>query len=619
MIRWAYLVPRLVLVGIVVLVVWLTFDPLLRFMTIHTGQAVTLAKWDIDEAMTSLWQQKVGFVGVQVADPRSPMKNLFQADEIALAVESRPLTQRCLVVKEGRVSGLRFNTDRTTSGEVDPLFRLQWQIPALPQIDIDEQLAANVIDRWLQKLLPLLSQEAAREIEQLESVKLAKELMERWPAEYARMENHAEQLKVRIEQLRASADAQPADPVQQIEHSSKIVAEVDRIVHDLEQFALDMERLKQQAVRDKEAVVVAQKHDAERIRDIFRAENLSPEAMTEYLLRRELGDRVLTIARWIGIARQHIPHQVEDAKPIRMRGEDIVFRKARKYPDVLLRSLAIDGDAAIENEQFHFAGVLTDVTSHPEMVGKPTVIRLQLQGRAAVRVEAVVDQTGPKPRQRVILDCPALPQPERTLGNPDQLAVTISPGNTYWWILLDLTGDDLSGQIQVQQTPVRITPKVTPQFGGASLAASLQAGANQLQSLEAIVDLGGTVTRPTWKIRSDLGPKLVAAIDTAIRHELDARSVQFVAAVNQRLQADLGNFDRMLQSRCDAVAAKHNLRRNEIQQLGRVVAARVPGLANLPDAVKNQPGVQQFLNAMPKTTQGNDRGTTPAINALKLF
>ena len=619
MIRWAYLVPRLVLVGIVVLVVWLTVDPLLRFLSIHAGQAVTLAKWDIDEAATSLWERKVGFVGVQVADPRSPMKNLFQADEVALAVEPRPLGQRCLVVTEGRVSGLRFNTDRTTSGEVDPLFRLQWDVPGLPPIDIDGQQAANVIDRWLQKLLPMLQQEAAREVEQLESVKLAKELMERWPAEYARMENRAEQLKIRIEQLHASADARPADPVQQIEHSSKIVAEVDRIVHDLEQFAADMERLKQQAVLDKEAVVAAQKHDAERIRELFRAENLSPEGMTEYLLRRELGDRVLNIARWIGIARHHIPHKAGEAKPIRMRGEDIVFRKARKYPDFLLRSLAVDGDASVENEQFHFAGVLTDVSSDPEMVGRPTVIRLQLQGRATVRVEAVVDQTGPQPRQRVILDCPALPQPERVLGNPDQLAVTISPGNTYLWILLDLAGDDLSGQIQVQQTPVRIVPKVAPQLGGATLAASLQAGADQIQSLEAVVDLGGTITRPTWSIRSDLGPKLVAAIDTAIRRELDARSVQFVATVNQRLQADLGNFDRMLQSRCDAVAAKHNLRRNEIQQLGRVVAARVPGIANLPDGVKNQPAVRQILNAMPKTTQGNDRGMTPAINALKLF
>lgn len=619
MIRWAYLGPRLALVGIVILVAWLTVDPLVRWVTVQVGEGVTLARWDVDEAVTSFWQGKVGYIGVQVADPRSPMKNLLQADEIALAVESRPLAQRCLVVREGRVSGLRFNTDRTTSGEVDPLFRLQWAVPGLPQVEINGQQAADTVEKWLDKLIPLMQQEATRQIEQFESVKMARELMERWPAEYNRMEARVEQLKSRVEQLRAAADARPTDPVQQIEYSGRIAADVDRLIHDLEQFAADLERLQNQAIRDKEAVIVAQKHDAERMRDLFRGENLSPEGISEYLLRRELGDHVLAVAKWIGWARGHIPQKAQEAKPIRMRGQDIAFQRAKKYPDFLLRSLAVDGQVALNDERFRFAGVLTDVSSDPEMTRTPTVVRLQVEGRATMYVEAVVDQSGPKPRQRVLVNCPALPQPERVLGRPDQLAVTISPGNTHLWVLVDLTGDDLTGQIQMQQSPVRIVPKVASQFGGPTLAASLQAGADKIQSLGAVVDLSGTIARPAWKLRSDLGVKLVAAIDTAIRHELDARYAQFVTSMNQRLQADLGNFDRMLQGRCDALLAKHNLRKNEIQQLGRVVAARVPGVANLPDAVKNQPAIQQLLKGLPHASGGDRGANPPAIPAMKLF
>jgi len=219
----------------------------------------------------------------------------------------------------------------------------------------------------------------------------------------------------------------------------------------------------------------------------------------------------------------------------------------------------------------------------------------------------------------VIIRLPG-PRAARTrAGRPDQLAVTISPeiptcGSCWTWPATTVGPDPVAAVADPDQAHGRVSVRRS----GAGRQSSGRG--DKIQSLGVAVDLSGTIAHPAWKIRSDLGPKLVAAIDTAIRQELDTRCTQFVASVNQRLQADLGNFDRMVQTRCDAVLAKHNIRNNEIQQLGCLVAARVPGMANLPDAVKNLPAAQQVLKLLPQNAPGGDHGAPPpAIPPLKLF
>ncbi len=84
MIRWSYLLPRLAVVAAVVLAYSFGLNPLVRWTLIRAGQSITAAKVDLDSARASLARGQITLAGLQVADPKNPMKNLLAADQVTL-------------------------------------------------------------------------------------------------------------------------------------------------------------------------------------------------------------------------------------------------------------------------------------------------------------------------------------------------------------------------------------------------------------------------------------------------------------------------------------------------------------------------------------------------------
>ena len=124
MIRWKYLGPRLLLFGLVCAAYWLALDPLVRRTLISLGQAAIGTKVELGEVRTSLLGCRVQLGDLKVADPKSPMHNLFELREAAIDLETRSLLNRKFVVREAVVRGLKFHTHRQTSGELDVLLWL---------------------------------------------------------------------------------------------------------------------------------------------------------------------------------------------------------------------------------------------------------------------------------------------------------------------------------------------------------------------------------------------------------------------------------------------------------------------------------------------------------------
>jgi uncharacterized protein (TIGR03545 family) len=105
--RWKAITPLcllLVLIGFA----WLVFsDKIVELSIEEFGAEMTGARVDLESADLRLAEGKIRLTGLQVANPGSPMRNLFEADEIVADIDLRPLLRSRLHVEQASVLGLR--------------------------------------------------------------------------------------------------------------------------------------------------------------------------------------------------------------------------------------------------------------------------------------------------------------------------------------------------------------------------------------------------------------------------------------------------------------------------------------------------------------------------------
>jgi uncharacterized protein (TIGR03545 family) len=590
MIRWSYLVPRLILLAALAALVWVGLDPLLRWTLISLSQSVSTAKVDIGQVNARPASTEVSLRDIQVADARDPTRNLFEAEEIALGFETSSLLKRKFVVREGRIAGLRFGTERTTPGTLQRRNLLD-----LVPDDLAERLDPGQLVEfgrtWLERFVVLLKRNVTEEVEQLQSVRLARELSVRWPADLARMEARAEEMKARADRLRKLANSGSDDVVKNLQNAEKILTEVDSLLKDIAAFRSEVERLRDQAVRDSRSVVAAKDEDIRHIREQFRLDDLESGGLSEYLLGHELNQRVQTAARWIRWVRQHVPSKAPSTSPARARGVDVALAGLSSEPDFLIRSLSVEGEGQSEGKRFEFRGTAQGITSQPAVYGQPAVFHLEIRGPVAMQIEAVLDRSQKVARDYFTVECPALAQPKRLLGKPDQVAVTVSPGNARLSLRLELVGEEVSGRLSLRQEPIELKPELAAAYGGQEMANRLQDALREVHTLDATAELSGTLERPAWKLRSTLGDQLAQAFQRLLSRELETRREEVTQLIQSKVDEETARFEQMFAAKQQALLAKLQQSGVDVQQLRELSASHMPGLnrvleKNLPADLK---------------------------------
>lgn len=578
MIRWSYVIPRLILLAIVLALVTWGLDPLLRWSLVSVGERVLGAKVEVKRLTTRLASTEIRLSEVQVAHPQRPMKNLFEADEIHLRLETNPLLRRKFVVREGEIRGLRFDTDRTAPGTVHPkpwLGEVLWDELAER---IDPAEVARFGQAWLDRLARVLKREIAEEIEQLESVRLARQFAQRWPAELAQLEAEAERLRARVDRLRHLSEGLGKNVLRSLDSAQQMLAEADSLREDFAAFRRRVESLREQAVRDREAILLAKEHDLRSLRERLRLDELESGDLSEYLLGHELHERVQTVARWLRWLRAHWPHQPDMPEPSRARGTDVVFAGLAPQPAFLVRLLNLTGQGRYRGEPLTFQGTVRGLCSEPALYGQPAVLSLAVGGPVAMEIEAVLDRTGPVPRDYFTVEIPRLAQPRRLLGRPEELALVVSPGDTRISLRLELVGEELSGRLAVRQEPIELVPELSAPYGGPALASRLREALRQVHQIEASAEISGTLDRPQWKAQSNLAPLVVRGFQELLGRELETRREELTRLVQHEIHQHTASFEQSFAARQQALLAVAQQGGMDLQQLRDLVARRVPDL-----------------------------------------
>ncbi|MEM7312539.1 MAG: hypothetical protein AAF497_05250, partial [Planctomycetota bacterium] len=239
--RLRYLIPRLTLLALAALFLLLAINPIIQSSIVRSIQSITGARVEIANVRSSWRESRLQLENFAVADPHESMKNLFEADLVDLQQDRSELLRRRAVVRRGRVIGLKVGSDRTTSGLLNNEVKLAEQAELVRKFD-------RIGRKWLESA----ATEINRGVEEIESVRKAREIFASWPTEYDGLEVDALAVREKVGHLRELLDGAGDNPLRNLGSYQKALTELDDLGRKIFEIRGQIDRLQQQMLMDRE-------------------------------------------------------------------------------------------------------------------------------------------------------------------------------------------------------------------------------------------------------------------------------------------------------------------------------------------------------------------------------
>ena len=549
LVRWKYVVPRLLILAALTASVRFGLDPLLHFLIVTAGQSATGAKVELATVETSLREGRVELRGLQVANPGSLMRNLFEAEHAQLCLDTKALLHKRLVIENGEITGIEIDTERTTSGELE----IVAENAAPSAFDPLLTKASDWAGDWFEQAADRLDSDFA---DQLKTPQVAKALGARWQQQADDLRTRVEELKERGKQLEGEFREAKKNPLRGLERIAALQTQLKTVQQELASLQKEIKGLPDQAQADRNSLTAARQADEAFIREQLQFGRLDGDTLTQVLLGQPAAASTQSALDWIAWARQKMPtNSTTQLAKQRSRGTAVSFGTSQ--PQFHIQRLGLDVTAALAGESIHFTGSLTNVSDQPRLLAEPARLQLIATGDIPVTLEILSDHRTDMPSEELFLVCSAFPLAGQTLGNQDKLAVQLAPGTANLRVELFLEGDELSGQIVYQQPNFQITPLANP-HGNQTLVTALTQALGNIHEVSAEVQLTGTLQKPEIKLQSPLGQQLAHGISTAVVKLASQKSEALLAKVSGQMNEQLAKLE----------TAKANLQQELLAKLG---------------------------------------------------
>ena len=558
--RFNYILPRLFLLFVLLLVTEVASGYLARWGLIAAGESAIGAKVEIGQVETSLLKTRLLINDLAVANPNSPMKNLFEFERMIIDFDSSSLLRKKMIADYGIVRGLTFGTPRENSGELP---ESPAEPESLPKEDWLSPEAKQQAVNWLANLETRFSTDVH---EQLQSVRLAEEMSARWPDKYRQLEAAARAIKADSKILKERVDIARKNPLRNLDFLASLPQETAKLRRSLRDLQAEMAALPAQIEADRAAVLAARVHDEKLIRDSFQLDNIDAQSLSNYLIGEQIAGPVGETIAWIRWARKMVPARSQKRLSISGRGEDVQFAGTQPLPNLLIRGLRLEGSARLGGQPVELAGMLRDWTTQPDLHSRPTTLELTTSGSLPMTVRATLDRTSDIPHDTFVVNSNGLVMPKLSLGDRGPLRLAVAPSTATLSMNLQLQGDQLVGDLQIVQQGLNIQPKISSNLLGGKLQTALAESVSSIDSSTTQVTFVGTLDAPKMQFSSTLGTELAEAIQQAATLAAKAEGDRLLASSQQKVDAQLAKFSSELQQFQSKLAA-------DLAQPGEIIAS----------------------------------------------
>jgi uncharacterized protein (TIGR03545 family) len=553
--QWQFVVPRVLTLVVTLLAVQYVLGVVARSIAIQAGEAATGAGFKVGHARVSLVNQRVVFDDIRLANEHQPSKNVLEADRCELKFETGPALNKRVVVESGRISGLRFDgiagatsdsshTNEATSGI--------W-------FKKDADLAAR---QWLQRLNGQFTFDA---VKNFDSVARTEKFCTNWSKQSAGLDSRLQELDGRAAELQNAVETAEANPLRNDKLLEDLRGKAAALQKEFAAYSADVDKLPDVLETERRAIVAARRQDDATVGKRLQVDSVEANSLSAYLLRDEAARQLNQLVGWVRWMREMAP---ADAKTnaSATRGEDILFAGCRPEPGILIRSLQLDGTTRIAGQPVELRGILTNLSSVPRLHNEPIRLHLVGNGSMPLELQATIDRTGAVARDELLVDCQGAMLHQMALGKADQLGMSLAPSIGSLSVSVVVEGDKLSGDIQIVQERVQITPALNGS-SGETLTAAMGDTLSHVNSIATRLSLGGTIHEPTCTLWSNLGAAVAESMQRAVRRTGDQHAKALLVEAGRRVDERLAEVDRQMAERQSQFASKSTVITARLQKI----------------------------------------------------
>ncbi len=387
------------------IVVYLFIDRWVASGLEAAGEAITGAKVEFSGVSVSVSPIGLRWSHLQVADPKEPMKNLFETGKVEFALNFGQLLRGKYIVESMEVNDLIVGTPRTTSGALPkkPVEKPATEEkssaggPGMFASLTDEASSAMGLDKIqtpnfdLASIKKNLNTDSLLNPKNLYSYRLVDSLKQQVQSASVQWQSSLKEFdasKQKLATVETDVKAINVNNLKTIEQITTTLNTVKNDVNTVNEVKKTFDT-QQKALTDRvnqftasaKSIDDAVKQDYERILSMARLPDVNMKGLATLILGKDIMTTANTYLYWIDFARKNIPSGQKTEKepsPPRMKGQNIRFPEERGYPKFWIRKVLVSGGTdKTRNPNYLYAkGEVLNVTDNQRITGQPMSLEL---------------------------------------------------------------------------------------------------------------------------------------------------------------------------------------------------------------------------------------------------
>ena len=546
MIRWRFVLTRLLIViAFLALLRW-GMGPVAQYVTVHSVETATGSKVDIKDTQVGLFPPSIHFSDVRVADPRDgkEMQDSFRASSIKLVMDGEALLRRRWVANRGIISGIEIGAQRKTSGRLNRLEKVE---------SGDNSSTGPSLDQLMGATTSRLRDETKAVLVNLETVKCSQQIRSQWEAEYKALVIRAKNLEEQIRGVRDEARV-VQNPLRDLPELQRTLARARDARSELSSVHRAIDSLPSRLQADLVRLDQAKQTDLAKVDQYVPGELASSGDLGIEMLGDAVREQIQQIRSYMDSGRTLANYTVVAPESVRVRGVDHDLA-SHPSPGLLVRHCEVSGSLQADGRRYQMTGYLENLTPNPEKLDKPTRVSLRLAGPEVVRAEYVRDRRQDANVDLLTLHWPEIKAEPLRIGKDGETSIQINGGQRELWVQIKTEGNHLEGRLVSKQTGVSLDLTAPPKFADSVAAESLRQSLSFVDRIEMDARFSGTWRDLDLKLTSNLGQVLRRAEEDAIAGQVAESKRQMAATIRQEhanqsvaLQQWLGSQQNKAQS-----------------------------------------------------------------------